>query len=72
MWYLKKGNYLTPVQYDFGKMRSTTYAVLSLGSSVYAAFAPTSCQSSLILKTYDTTRRHGVSLNLYEFGMHGN
>ena len=39
MRYLESGNFLTPVQYGFRKMRSTIDALLSLDSSICAAFA---------------------------------
>ena len=39
VWYLERGNHLTPVQYGFRKERSTTDALLSLESSICGAFA---------------------------------
>lgn len=75
MWYIEKGNYLTQVQYGLRKMGSITDALLSLESSICAAFA--SNQHHVIAyfdleKAYDTTWHHGVLLDSYEFGICGN
>ena len=39
MWFLEDGRLLSPVQYGFRKLRSTTDALMSLESSVCEAFA---------------------------------
>ena len=74
MWYLENGNYLSPVQYGFRKMRSTTDALLSLESSVCEAFANDHHQVTVFFdleKAYDTAWCHGILRSLSEFGLRG-
>lgn len=74
MWYLERGNYLSPVQYGFRKVRSTTDALLSLESSVCEAFASKQHHVSVFFdleKAYDTAWRHGILTSLFEFGLRG-
>lgn len=74
MWYLESRNLLSPVQYGFRKVRSTTDALLSLESSVCEAFANNHHQVTVFFdleKAYDTAWRHGILLNLYEYGLRG-
>lgn len=63
IWYLEKGNYLTPVQDGFRKMRSSADALLSLESSVWTAFPSQQHHVTELFdleKSYDTTWHHGV------------
>lgn len=74
MWYLESGNFLTPVQYGFRKLRSTTDALLSLESSICRAFANSHHQVTVFFdleKAYDTTWCHGILISLFEFGLRG-
>ena len=74
VWYLEANNALTPVQYGFRKLRSTSDALLSLESNICEAFAKNHHQVTVFFdleKAYDTTWRHGVLLSLYEFGLRG-
>ena len=72
MWYLESGNYLTPVQFGFRKLRSTSDALLSLESSICRAFAKDHHQVTVFFdleKAYDTTWCHGILRSLHEFGL---
>ena len=74
MWFLESGNFFTPVQYGFRKVRSTLDALLSLESSICRAFAGNSHQVTVFFdleKAYDTTWCHGILLTLYNFGLRG-
>ena len=74
MWYLEKGNHLSPGQYGFRQMRSTSDALLSLESSICEAFATNQHQVTVFFdleKAYDTTWRHGILQSLYDFGLRG-
>ncbi len=73
-WYLERSNYLSPVSYDFRKIRSTT-VLLSLESSICEVFANIQHYVKIFFfyleKAYDTAWRHGILLSLFEFGLHG-
>ena len=74
MFYLERGNFLTPVQYGFRKVRSTTDALLSLESNVCEAFAKNHHQITVFFdleKAYDTAWCHGILMSLFEFGLRG-
>lgn len=74
MWFLENGHFLSPVQYGFRKMRSTTDALLSLESSVCEAFAKDHHQVTVFFdleKAYDMAWCHGILLTLFEFGLRG-
>ena len=74
MWYLETNNLLTPVQYGFRKMRSTSDALLSLESHICEAFAKNHHQVTVFFdleKAYDTAWCHGILLTLHEFGLRG-
>ena len=74
VWYLESGGYLSPVQYGFRKVRSTSHALLSLESSVCEAFACNHHQVTVFFdigKAYDTAWCHGILLNLFDFGLRG-
>ena len=74
MWYLESRSLLSPVQYGFRKVRSTTDALLSLESSVCEAFASNHHQVTVFFdleKAYDTAWCHGILLSLCEFGLRG-
>ena len=74
VWFLETGNFLSPVQYGFRKMRSTTDALLSLESSICEAFAKKQHQVTIFFdleKAYDTAWCHGILLSLFEFGLRG-
>lgn len=67
MYYLESGNFLTPVQYGFRKVRSTSDALLSLESNICEAFAKFRHQVTVFFdleKAYDTAWRHGILMNL--------
>ena len=62
-WYLESGNFLTPVQYGFRKVRSTTDALLSLDSSICAAFVINHHHVTVFYdleKAYDTAWCRGL------------
>lgn len=74
MWYLESRNLLSPVQYGFRKMRSTSDALLSLESFICEAFANKHHHVTVFFdleKAYDTAWCHGILLSLYEFGLRG-
>lgn len=74
MFYLERGNHLSPVQYGFRKMRSTTDALLALESSICKSFAANEHHVTVFFdleKAYDTAWCHGILLSLHEFGLRG-
>ena len=65
---------MTLVQYGFRKAQSTTDALLSLNSSICAAFAKNHHHVTVFFyleKAYDTAWCHGILLNLFELGLRG-
>lgn len=72
MWYLESGNFLTPVQYGFRKIRSTSDALISLQSSNYWELDSDNHQVRAFFgleKAYGTSWCHGLLLSLYNFDL---
>lgn len=74
MWYLESGNFLTPVQYGFRKVRSTSDALLSIESLLCRFFANYHHQVTVFFylkKVHDTVWCYGILLSLFEFNLCG-
>ena len=74
MWYLERNNYLSPAQYGFRNMRSTTDALIQLESSICKSFALKQHHITIFFdleKAYDTTWRYGILKVLHDYELRG-
>ena len=74
MWFLEKENVLSPVQYGFRTMRSTTDALVRLETAIHSAFDSKHHMIAVFFdleKAYDTTWKHGVLCKLRDIGLRG-
>nr|BDT63038.1 MAG: hypothetical protein [Trachysalambria curvirostris nimavirus] len=73
-WYLEKENILTPYQYGFRKLRSTTDALVRLETAIRNSFAQRRHTLAVFFdleKAYDTTWKHGILMKLHDIGLRG-
>jgi len=71
---LESNNYLSPHQYGFRKMRSTSDALIRLSTDILHALSRREhlvCVFFDMKKAYDTTWRYGILKRLYELGIRG-
>ena len=74
MWFLEKENVLSPVQFGFRNMRSTTDALVRLETAIHTAFDSKHHMIAVFFdleKAYDTTWKHGVLCKLRDIGLRG-
>ncbi|MEL6986791.1 MAG: reverse transcriptase domain-containing protein [Bacteroidota bacterium] len=74
VWYLEKGNHLSPNQCGFRQMRSTSDALIRLEASICEAFAARKHHVTVFFdleKAYDTAWRYGILKELHEIGLRG-
>ena len=74
MWFLENKNVLSPVQFGFRKMRSTTDALVRLETAIHNAFASRHHMIAVFFdleKAYDTTWKHGILIKLRDIGLRG-
>ena len=74
MWFLEKNNILSPYQFGFRKMRSTTDALVRLETAIHKSFEEKHHMLAVFFdleKAYDTTWKHGILMKLHQIGLRG-
>ena len=74
VWYLETNKLLTDIQCGFRKQRSTTDHLVRLESFIRDAFINKQHAVSIFFdleKAYDTTWKHGILKDLFDFGLRG-
>ena len=74
MWFLEKNKILSPYQFGFRKMRSTTDALVRLETAIHNSFERKHHMLAVFFdleKAYDTTWKHGIIMKLHQIGLRG-
>ena len=74
MWFLEKHEILSPYQFGFRKMRSTTDAIVCLETAIHKSFERKHHMLAVFFdleKAYDTTWKHGILMKLHAIGLRG-
>ena len=74
VWYLETNNLITPTQFGFRKLRTTTDPMLILEREIREAFNANKHLIGVffdIEKAYDTTWRHGILQEMHSMGLRG-
>ena len=74
IWFLETKNILSPYQFGFRKMRSTTDALVRLETAIHKCFEEKHHMLAVFFdleKAYDTTWKHGILMKLHAIGLRG-